>query len=114
MKGKLSSCRLTRLELMSDEQIARLSIPEIVELIKRLAEEMKIRATQSAEDLAMTWNDFLLRKLPCDPTVTRVKTDIDCPKCGAKIWKRVDRILASNPPQYQYECDCGWTGYHTI
>jgi hypothetical protein len=34
---------------MSDEQIARLSIPEIVELIKRLAEEMEIRVMQKVD-----------------------------------------------------------------
>lgn len=61
----------------------------------------------------MTWEDFLQRRLPCNPVVTRVRTDIECPRCGRKIWKRVDMVLLSNPPQYQYECDCGWTGYHT-
>jgi hypothetical protein len=29
---------------MTDEQIARLTVPEIVELIKRLAEELEIRS----------------------------------------------------------------------
>ena len=33
---------------MSDEQIAELSVPEIAELIKRLAEEMEVRAMQLA------------------------------------------------------------------
>ena len=31
---------------MTDEQIARMSVPEIVELIKRLSEELEIRAMQ--------------------------------------------------------------------
>ena len=33
-----------RLKSMTDEQIARLTVPEIVELIKRLAEELEIRS----------------------------------------------------------------------
>jgi len=32
---------------MSDEQIARLSLPELLELIKRLIEEVEIRAMQN-------------------------------------------------------------------
>ena len=42
----------------------------------------------------------------------RVITDIDCPKCGNKIYERTDIILPSYPPQRQFECDCGWVGYH--
>lgn len=33
---------------MNDEQIAKLSVTEIVELIKRLAEELEIRAMEAA------------------------------------------------------------------
>lgn len=62
----------------------------------------------------MTWKDYIQRRLPCGPIVTRVQTDVECPRCGRKIWKRVDMVLLSNPPQYQYECDCGWVGYHTV
>lgn len=32
---------------MTDEQIARLSLPELLELIKRLIEEIEIRAMQN-------------------------------------------------------------------
>ena len=63
----------------------------------------------------MTWDDFQQRQLHINGTVTRIKTDIECPRCGKYIWKRVDAVLACYPPKYQYECDdCGWTGYHTI
>ena len=41
---KSLSCRWMRLKSMTDEQIARLTVPEIVELIKRLAEELEIRS----------------------------------------------------------------------
>lgn len=32
---------------MTDEQIARLSLPELIEMIKRLIEEVEIRAMQN-------------------------------------------------------------------
>lgn len=41
----------------------------------------------------------------------RELTDIECPKCGKKIFKRIDIILTSDPPQYIFECDCGWSGF---
>jgi len=34
---------------MTDEQIARLTVSEIAELIKRLADEMEIRAMQKVD-----------------------------------------------------------------
>lgn len=40
----------------------------------------------------------------------REKTDIECPKCGKYIYRCTDIILTSYPPQYRYECDCGWVG----
>lgn len=33
---------------MTDEQIARLTLPELIDLIKRLIEEVEIRAMQNA------------------------------------------------------------------
>ena len=62
----------------------------------------------------MQWEEFLQHKLPLNHVVTRVKTDIECPKCKRNLWKRMDIVLMSNPPKYQYECECGWVGYHTI
>lgn len=42
----------------------------------------------------------------------RSKTDIECPKCKEKVFRRNDIVLTSYPAQYQYECDkCGWIGY---
>lgn len=62
----------------------------------------------------MKWEEYTKRMLPISTPVTRVKTNIECPKCKKHIWKRIDIVLTSNPPQYQYECDCGWVGYHSI
>ena len=45
---------------------------------------------------------------------TKVKTDVECPKCKQLTWKRIDRVLTSEPPKYQYECpslNCGWIGW---
>ena len=62
----------------------------------------------------MTWEDFKQRKLPTNVTTYREKVDVECTRCGSHLWKRLDIVLTSNPPQYQYECDdCGWVGYHT-
>ena len=63
----------------------------------------------------MQWEEFLQHKLPLrSPIISRIKTDIECPKCKRNLWRRMDLVLTSNPPQYQYECECGWVGYHTI
>ena len=59
----------------------------------------------------MKWEDYKKRELPTELFVNRVQTDIECPKCGRKVWKRNDIVLTSYPPKYQYECDCGWVGY---
>ena len=38
-----------------------------------------------------------------------VLTDIECPNCGAFIYKNISLILTSYPPQYQFHCEkCGW------
>ena len=62
----------------------------------------------------MKWEDFKKQELAPPPAVSKVKTDIECPRCNKYLWQRLDRILPSNPPKYQYECDCGFVGYHNI
>lgn len=62
----------------------------------------------------MTWEEFE-KANPKDNAFfigNRQLTDIYCPKCGKKVYVRTDIVLASYPPQSQYECDCGWVGYH--
>lgn len=52
------------------------------------------------------------KQYPETSKYTNIKeTDIECPKCGKKIFKRLDIVLTSYPVQYQYECKCGWVGY---
>ena len=61
----------------------------------------------------MTWEEFENANVK---TVLfpekRKKTDIECPNCGKKVYVRTDIVLTSYPPKSQYECDCGWVGYH--
>lgn len=60
----------------------------------------------------MKWEDFTLYKESDDNMPSTLQlTDIECPKCGKKIFRRTDIVLTSFPPQYQYECRCGWVGY---
>jgi predicted RNA-binding Zn-ribbon protein involved in translation (DUF1610 family) len=42
---------------------------------------------------------------------TSMQVNVTCPKCGKKLWKRLDITLTSQPPQFVYEChNCGWQG----
>ena len=59
----------------------------------------------------MKWEDYKKKKLPENLFLDREQTDIECPNCNKLVWKRTDIVLASYPPKYQYECDCGWVGY---
>ena len=58
----------------------------------------------------MKWEDYNPK-----PIVEEVGkyVDVECPECGKKLWKRLDVVLTSIPPQYRYECKgCGWVGYN--
>lgn len=59
----------------------------------------------------MKWEEHQKRMPMEQEFPNRILTDIECPKCGKKIWKRTDIVLTSYPAQYQYECECGWVGY---
>lgn len=38
-------------------------------------------------------------------------TDIECPKCGEKIYMDTSVVYTSNPPQHDFYCfRCGWKG----
>ena len=57
----------------------------------------------------MKW-DEIKNQMPEELFTNREKTDIECPNCGKFIYRRTDIVLTTYPAQYQYECDCGWTG----
>lgn len=58
----------------------------------------------------MKWEDYKPKPMK---DIYEKQTNIECPKCGSKIYKRLDIVLTSYPPQYQYEChNCGWIGYN--
>ena len=59
----------------------------------------------------MKWDDYQKTAPMWEELYSnREITEIDCPVCGKKIYRRTDIVLTSLPPQYRYECDCGWTG----
>ena len=61
----------------------------------------------------MKWDEFD-KMISIDTWQTRSQVNVECPKCGAKLFRRNDIVLTSYPAQYQYECDkCNWVGYST-
>ncbi len=50
------------------------------------------------------------------PSISAIKyilTDVDCPKCKAKLLKDISVTYASNPPKFKYICPkCKFTGYN--
>ena len=58
----------------------------------------------------MKWEEFD-QTYPMPDFTNKVITDIECPRCGKHLFQRTDIVLTSYPPQYQYECECGFVGY---
>ena len=57
----------------------------------------------------MTWDELLNENVASD--FRQILTDVDCPKCGRKIYFDDSMvILTSYPAKYHYWCSCGWTG----
>ena len=58
----------------------------------------------------MKWEEYE-KLMPSRPEwQPRTQVDVECPKCGKKLWRRNDVVLTTYPEQYKYECDCGWWG----
>lgn len=58
----------------------------------------------------MTWEEYQKMVYSLELN-NREETNIECPQCGKRLYRRTDVVLASYPPQYRYECDnCGWSG----
>ena len=57
----------------------------------------------------MTWNEFLNKNIEYQHN-GQVRTDIDCPECGRKIYFDSTIILTTYPAKFHYWCSCGWTG----
>lgn len=58
----------------------------------------------------MTWEEFIK---PKPINYNRQLTEIECPQCGKYIYKRLDIVCTSIPPQHRDECECGWVGFST-
>ena len=59
----------------------------------------------------MKWEEFERMYPQTQVYTNKVKTDIECPKCGKRLFFRKNIVLASYPAQFQYECECGFVGY---
>lgn len=58
----------------------------------------------------MTWEDFKIEKNFEYNTGFQI-TDIECPKCGEKIYMDTTIVLTSIPPKHRYCCmKCFWEG----
>ena len=56
----------------------------------------------------MKWNEISPQ---IDGFINYVETDVECPKCGKPLRKRIDVVLTSYPAQYYYYCpECGFEG----
>lgn len=62
-------------------------------------------------EIELKWEDFKNYYSNADVLINRVQTNIECPECGKFLFERRDIVLTSYPPQYQYECACGFVGY---
>ena len=56
----------------------------------------------------MTWDEFLNNGVS-DKSFGQVQTDIECPKCGRKIYFDKTVVLTTYPAKYSYWCTCGWS-----
>lgn len=57
----------------------------------------------------MIWDDFLNKDVSSRYN-GQIKTDIECPKCGRKIYYDSTKVLTTYPVKYSYWCSCGWSG----
>ena len=61
----------------------------------------------------MTWDEFKNRQSNVALEIPKREiTDITCPNCGKYLWKNLEVLYTSIPPQYKYEClSCYWVGF---
>lgn len=89
-------------------------LPEMAESIENMPEFKAIPDSYNDYPQKSTapikWADFNPEPIR---EVTEKPTNIECPKCGERLIKRLDLILTSNPPKYVYVCRyCNWGGYN--
>ena len=62
----------------------------------------------------MTWDEFRKQRAEEQKRTRNFRykeTDIECPVCGARIFRDDMIVLTSNPPQHRYLCmECEWSG----
>ncbi len=62
----------------------------------------------------MKWDEFNEIGNATGMPSTMVLTNINCPKCGKRIYLDNSVVLTTYPVQYSYICECGWYGYSHI
>lgn len=68
-----------------------------------------LKEVRSTDKGLIPWEDFIETK-SCQ-FANSEPTQIACPKCGNRIYKRTDVILTCYPPKHQYFCGkCDWVG----
>lgn len=81
---------------------------DMKELINKLEIDLKQEKQNYSKNGAEKWEDFKENVLTDE--WNKERTNIECPECGKKIWRRTDIVLTTYPPEYRYECECGWSG----
>jgi len=56
----------------------------------------------------ITWDEYIAAQHINNLPNMMKRTNILCPVCGKYIYKNLGVILTTYPPQYRYECECGW------
>ena len=59
---------------------------------------------------SITWEDYQKSDGVHGLPSFRELTNIKCPACNKYIYRITNVVLTTYPPQYRYECDCGWSG----
>lgn len=63
----------------------------------------------SNQEILTPWKEFVEEKkrIPRDSE----STQIACPECGKRIYRRTNLVLTTYPPMHLYFCKCGWKGH---
>ena len=60
------------------------------------------------ENRTITWEMFIQGIKNLEDNKYEL-TNIECPKCQEKLYRRTDVVFTSYPPKYKYVCKkCGW------
>lgn len=59
----------------------------------------------------MKWEEFKRKGPEMSTYDGQILTDVECPRCGKKVYYNSTVVLTTYPAQYEYWCkECGWSG----